>query len=134
MKYSTGLKSKCLVSLAIASTLFSIKPAFANDWYLVVTGESGDRYFMDRASITNSGATLKATSFTVYAKEDKGTVGYTEESEFDCKGKKYRSLKSTYFGEDGSVKRYGVDDEWTIPKAGRIGEYMLKEVCKLSPQ
>lgn len=101
----------------------------ASDWVLLVTSNSGNRFFVDLDSIERTGATIKAFIFVVYSQSGTSeTVGYTTISEFSCSDKRTRNLQITYLREDGSSKREGMG-EWQSHSLGSVGEKINADVC-----
>jgi hypothetical protein len=122
------VKRTCLgfiVSLGLIAIPSVVK---ASNWSLVVSPDTGSKYFVDLDSITRSGMNAKASVFVVYGDSSDGSVGYSATMEFSCTDNRSRGLQTLYLNSDGSSLRDGVN-EWNTHESGTVGYSLNKKVC-----
>ncbi|MEI6662230.1 MAG: surface-adhesin E family protein [Comamonadaceae bacterium] len=130
-KLAIYAKQTCLT--ALASILHFATPAWA-EWSYVTTGESGDRTYIDYATIRKDGNHRIAWSLIdkIYLGKD-GQMSELSMREYDCKEVRVRQLSViTREKAMGAGKTLGGHDNptsWRNVAPETVGEATLMEVC-----
>ena len=126
----------------LAGCLAAVTPAMAAGAWQVISAEPGKRVEIDRASIRkdDKGKTV-ALGRIVLDKpiiDPKTSSSYRivqALSSYDCTSRSYRTLKRSYFREEGELLR---EEEVKVPvempvRSGMLDDKLLREVCRPRP-
>ncbi|HRD90860.1 MAG TPA: carbonic anhydrase family protein, partial [Accumulibacter sp.] len=126
----------------IVTALIALAPSLAPAAWQVISSEPGKRIEIDRGSITRDerGRTV-ALGRIILDKpitDPKTSSAYRivqALSSYDCAARSYRTLKRSYFKEEGQLLR---EDEVKIQvdmpvRSGMLDDKLLREVCRPKP-
>ena len=125
-----------LISCVLASALVICCPAGeAADWKLITESEDGNvSLFVDEASVQlSSNGFIRA--WLKLANKQPQNVGphlvssYLDYREFDCAGKRARSLKTIYYYTDGTNESTD-EDEWLYVTPDSIQDGIHGYICR----
>ena len=116
-----------------AFLLLFLSPSISRgaDWEHLMRDNKGDSYFIDLESIRQ---TSSGTTRLLRKVEPGDTSKYSSiitEMEIDCKGKRTRALKESYYSDKGVSSSGNTDEKWQDVRPEDMNELLLEIVCSL---
>lgn len=127
------------ILIMIAFVLFFVTTiAEGADWVLITLSNSGDKIYIDEASIKHS------SKNTIKVWEKHVPEGSTFEKpfnskrvtqlliyrEYDCDQGRKRQLQLNFYFEDGSKQEFQSPDEWSYVIPDSVADEIIKYLCK----
>lgn len=114
------------LALVLAASVLSV-PAYAADW-VFVAGHSTTTFYVDRTSIRSVGSHKQALERHDYPGRSYEFVRRILLVEYDCAGRRVRTLRATAYSRNGqNLNEPGHD--WLGVARGTFGESLFDYVC-----
>lgn len=119
---------KLLPALTLVASAVSV-PAFAADWVYVTSGGNKTDHYVDRTSIRQVGGYKQAWERIDVLDPNDDWEKVVALTEYDCPGRRTRSLQSTAFYRNGSNHLAPGGRKWRFVSPESVNEAIFDFVC-----